>query len=97
MAKWEVVNGHVDIPEGVTTIGVSAFSGCTGLTSISISECVTEIKPFAFFDCERITSVKIPDGVTEIGMYAFNIGYKEYGMEATQQLIAEIKNDTNIS
>ena len=38
MARWEIVNGHVDIPEGITTIGWFAFSGCTGLTSIHISK-----------------------------------------------------------
>ena len=34
---------EVTIPEGVTSIGDSAFSGCSGLTSLVISEGVTSI------------------------------------------------------
>ncbi len=59
------------IPESVTSIGSSAFSGCSGLTSITIPNSVTSIGESAFFNCSGLTSVTIPNSVTSIGYYAF--------------------------
>ncbi|MEG1582027.1 MAG: leucine-rich repeat domain-containing protein, partial [Clostridia bacterium] len=55
----------------VTSIGVSAFRGCTGLTSITIPSSVTTIGSWAFYECTRLVSVTIPSSVTEIGMGVF--------------------------
>ena len=54
------------IPEGVTSIEGLAFSGCSGLTSVTIPEIVTSIGFAAFSDCSSLTSVRIPAGVTSI-------------------------------
>ena len=59
------------IPDSVTTIGDSAFSGCFNLTSITIPDSVTTIGGYAFNSCNRLTSVTIGDSVTTIGDYAF--------------------------
>ena len=59
------------IPDGVTTIGSSAFSGCSSLTSVTIPNSVTKIREAAFSGCSSLTSVTIPDGVTTIGDWAF--------------------------
>ena len=61
----------VEIPWGVTSIGVSAFEGCSGLTSISIPNSVTSIGDSAFYGCSGLTSISIPNSVTSIGDYAF--------------------------
>ncbi len=37
------VNGHVDIPDGTTSIGHSAFYGCTSLETLSIPDSVKSI------------------------------------------------------
>jgi hypothetical protein len=59
------------IPDSVTSIGTSAFYGCTGLTSVTIPNSVTSIGSYAFYGCKGLTSVTIPNSVTSIGDYAF--------------------------
>ena len=65
------VEGELIIPEGVTSIGSGAFSGCTGLTSITIPDSVTSIGDSAFYGCSGLTSITIGNGVTSIGSFAF--------------------------
>ena len=58
------------IPSSVTSIW-GAFSGCSGLTSITIPSCVTSIGSCAFWSCSGLTSITIPSSVTSIGERAF--------------------------
>ena len=59
------------IPDSVTKIGRSAFSGCKSLTNVTIPDSVTVIDYHAFCDCTSLTSVSIPNSVTEIDPFAF--------------------------
>ena len=75
-------SGEVVIPSSVTTnngktysvtsIGYSAFWGCSGLKSVTIGNSVTSIGGYAFYQCTSLTSMTIPNNVTTIGKYAFD-------------------------
>ena len=59
------------IPSSVTSIGDSAFAGCSSLSNIAIPSSVNSIGDKAFWDCCSLTSIVIPDSVTSIGDGAF--------------------------
>lgn len=54
LTKYVGPGGEVVIPDGVTSIGDSAFSYCIALTSVTIPEGVTSIGGWAFFQCARL-------------------------------------------
>lgn len=65
------VTGSITIPNGITTIGNSAFFGCTKLENVTIPESVTAIYNHAFFDCKSLVSITIPKSVMYINKNAF--------------------------
>ena len=64
-------NSIIPTDGSVTSIGDSAFSRRTGLTSITIPDSVTSIGDSAFSRCTGLTSITIPNSVTSIGSWAF--------------------------
>ena len=54
-----------------------AFSGCSGLRSITIPNSVTSIKYCAFFGCKNLTSITIPPSVKRIENCAFNYSFAQ--------------------
>jgi len=63
---------NYEIPEGVEFIDDEAFSGCSGLESITIPPSVTSIGTWAFLKCTGLASINGGSGVIEIGEGAFS-------------------------
>ena len=73
-------SGNVVIPSSVTYNGKTysvtqidevAFSGCSGLTSVTIPSSIKGIGSGAFYGCGKLTSITIPESVTTLGSDAF--------------------------
>ncbi len=62
----------VKIEYGVSRIGVSAFSDCSNLSSVSIGDSVTEISIHAFLNCRNLKEIHFPNSFTFIDMEAFS-------------------------
>ncbi|MBR2192140.1 MAG: leucine-rich repeat protein [Bacteroidaceae bacterium] len=56
----------------VTSIGIFAFSHCSGLTSVFIPSSVTSIGICAFWYCFGLTSITMGNGMASIGNQAFH-------------------------
>ena len=56
----------------VTILGAGCFSGCTGLTSITIPNSVTSLEYQCFSGCTGLTSITIPNSVTSLGDSCFS-------------------------
>ena len=63
---------NTKIPNTVTNIGSSAFSGCTELNNIEIPNTVTNIENSAFYGCTGLTNVEIPSSIKKINNYTFS-------------------------
>jgi hypothetical protein len=67
--------GAYTIPSSVTSIGDGAFSGCTGLTSVTIGDSVTSIGDGAFSGCTGLTSITIPVRLVPAGSSSSSSGF----------------------
>jgi hypothetical protein len=56
----------ITIPNGVASIGESAFASCNSLISVTIPNSVTTIGKWAFFNCTVLVKVTIPTNVTSV-------------------------------
>ena len=65
----------IEIGNGITSIGNSAFYSCYSLASITIPNGVTNIGNSAFYSCYSLASITIPNGVTNIVDSAFDSCY----------------------
>lgn len=54
---------EVDLPAGISRIGISAFQGCNSLESIYIPDKVTIIDEQAFSKCTALKEVRLPESM----------------------------------
>ena len=73
-------NSEVTIPEGVQSIGDSAFRDCSSLTSFTLPSSLQSIGDSAFRDCSSLTSLTLPSSLQSIGNSAF------YGCKSLRSL-----------
>ena len=71
MDRWRDLK-EVVIEEGVTEIGVDAFSVCTSLETVTLPESLQKIGEGAFEYCSSLNEIRIPENVTVIGQRAFH-------------------------
>ena len=65
------IRGEYAVPEHVTVIADHAFSGCAGLTGITIHDGVTGIGEYAFSDCTSLAAIRMPKRISSLGWYCF--------------------------
>ena len=75
LTKYKGNAATVDIPDGVTSIGIGAFYKCASLASVDIPGSVTSIGRSAFADCNSLKNVTMGEGVQTIDEYAFSDCY----------------------
>ena len=78
----------VTIPSGVS-VGFWAFTGCRGLTSLTISEGVPYLGEYAFNGCSGLKHVSLPDSIRYLEKGVF------YGCSGLESL-PDFKNVTSI-
>ena len=61
----------IELPEGITEIGIQAFLECSSLTSFIVPNSVKEIKQSAFASCRAMTKCVFGSGVSNIESSVF--------------------------
>ena len=68
------------VPDGVRTIGVSAFADNQNLEEIILPDSVTELGDYAFACCNKLENLILPPGLKTIGDNAFEDFVPSYGI-----------------
>ena len=85
----------ISLPDGLTSIGNQAFSGCESLALTSLPDGLTSIGDYTFYKCTSLALTSLPHGLTSIeeGTFFFctslaltslpdgctSIGYQAFG------------------
>ena len=71
ISAFQNCTGLISVSVAANTIGVSAFRGCTNLSTLNLNEGVSNIGSSAFRDCTALTSITLPSTVISIQNDAF--------------------------
>jgi hypothetical protein len=61
----------IELPEGMRTIGYSAFFTCPNLCSITIPSTINKIDDHAFWNCKKLEAITLPEKISFVGDAAF--------------------------
>lgn len=70
-SEYSDIITSITIDYGVTSIGTSAFTGCSNVQQINIPDSVEHIDPYAFSFCKGLHTVKLPASLTLISEELF--------------------------
>jgi hypothetical protein len=70
-APWGTSVTELVIEEGVTYVGSYAFSGCAGLTTVTLPDSVKNTAIYSFYNCTNLKTVVISDSIVKISRYSF--------------------------
>ena len=56
----------IELPESISTIGITAFAGCENLNYVRIPKTISSIDIYAFKNCKNLKKIIIPETVTNI-------------------------------
>lgn len=78
------------VPEGVETIGATAFANCGEVTDVTLPAGITSVETYGFYYCFALSSINLPEGLQSIGEYAFMgcRGLRELTLPSTIETIA---------
>lgn len=65
------LGGSYKVPDSVVTIAGEAFSGCMGLTYVTVPHGVTVLPERVFSECTGLTGISMPNSLQIIGAGAF--------------------------
>ena len=65
------VLSHVDLPQGLKTIGNRTFYNCCQMKQIDIPDGVEAVEQEAFSECWALETITLPDSVTTLGPKTF--------------------------
>lgn len=66
---------RVELPQGLTSVGVLAFYQCDELLTVTIPDSVRRIGSYAFLECGKLQLLNLGTGVEQIGESAFSDCY----------------------
>lgn len=61
----------IELPDGVEILSISAFHGCSSLTSVSLPSTLKKMGSHCFYGCSSLTNIVIPEGVSEVSRSCF--------------------------
>jgi hypothetical protein len=79
----------VNIPNSVTSIGVSAFANC-GLTSVTIPDSVTSIGAGAFYGCHNLTNVTFVGATSGFSSSIFSESPNVFNINISQSSVNDL-------
>lgn len=61
----------INVPEGVESLGIQCFYGCSNLISVSLPTTLSSLSDNCFWQCKSLTNVSLSEGTKSLGSHCF--------------------------